>query len=92
MRSSFFSGASDPAAQARGCVDALGLLQQDPQAWFQGGSASVDVARIEALMAERAEVRKARNFARSDEIRNELTALGVVIEDTPQGARWKLGG
>ncbi|MBK8068509.1 MAG: cysteine--tRNA ligase [Rhodanobacteraceae bacterium] len=69
----------------------LGLLQQDPQAWFQGGSASVDVARIEALMAERAEVRKAKNFARSDEIRNELTAMGVVIEDTPQGARWKLG-
>ncbi len=79
-------------ARLRAAGDWLGLLQQDPQAWFQGGSASVDVARIEALMAERAEVRKARNFARSDEIRNELTALGVVIEDTPQGARWKLGG
>ena len=69
----------------------LGLLQQDPQAWFQtGGSANVDVARIEALMEERAAVRKARDFARSDQIRNELTALGVTIEDTAQGARWKL--
>jgi len=68
----------------------LGLLQQDPQSWFQDGAASIDVARIEALMAERQEVRKQRDFARADQIRNELTVLGVVIEDTPQGARWKL--
>ncbi|GMU44667.1 MAG: cysteine--tRNA ligase [Xanthomonadales bacterium PRO6] len=69
----------------------LGLLQQDPQAWFQGGAAAIDVARIEALMAERAQARKDRNWSRSDEIRNELAGMGVVIEDTPQGARWKLG-
>ncbi len=69
----------------------LGLLQQDPAAWFQGASASVDVARIDALLAEREQSRKSRDFARSDAIRAELTAMGVVIEDTPQGARWKLG-
>ncbi len=68
----------------------LGLLQQDPQSWFQSGSASVDVARIEALMAERQEARQRKDFARADQIRNEFTALGVTIEDTPQGARWKL--
>lgn len=48
----------------------LGLLQQDPQAWFQTGGASVDVARIEALMAERQEARQRRDFARADQIRN----------------------
>ncbi len=68
----------------------LGLLQQSPQDWFQSGNASIDVARIEALMAERQQVRERRDFARADAIRNELTELGVVIEDTPQGARWKL--
>lgn len=68
----------------------LGLLQQDAQGWFQDGDASIDVARVEALMAERQEVRARRDFARADAIRNELTELGVVIEDTAQGARWKL--
>jgi cysteinyl-tRNA synthetase len=68
----------------------LGLLQQDPLSWFQGGNASIDVARIEALMAERQDVRQRKDFARADAIRNELTELGVTIEDTAQGARWKL--
>ncbi|MDR2502474.1 MAG: cysteine--tRNA ligase, partial [Oscillospiraceae bacterium] len=46
-------------------------------------------AAIEALLSERAAARGAKNFARADEIRNELAAMGVVIEDTPQGAKWK---
>lgn len=69
----------------------LGLLQQDPEAWFQGANAHIDSARIDSLLAERDAARKSRNFARSDAIRKELTEIGVVIEDTPQGARWKLG-
>jgi len=44
---------------------------------------------IEALIAERAEARKARNFARADEIRNLLAEKGVIIEDTRHGTRWK---
>ena len=46
-------------------------------------------AAIDALVAERVEARKAKNFKRSDEIRDELAAKGIVIEDTPQGPRWK---
>ena len=44
---------------------------------------------IEALINERQAARKERNFARADEIRDELAARGIVLEDTREGVRWK---
>ena len=44
---------------------------------------------IQALIDERLEARKAKNFARSDEIRELLKAQGIVLEDTAQGTRWR---
>ena len=44
---------------------------------------------IEALIAERQAARKAKNFARADEIRGELLAKGIVLEDTREGVKWK---
>lgn len=44
---------------------------------------------IEALIGERQEARKAKNFARADEIRNELLSRGIVLEDTREGVKWK---
>jgi len=52
-------------------------------------SNDADAEYIEGLIAERAEARAAKNWARSDEIRDELNAMGVVVEDTPTGAKWK---
>ncbi|CAI8819935.1 Cysteine--tRNA ligase [Brevibacillus sp. IT-7CA2] len=46
-------------------------------------------SEIDALIEERTEARKARDFARSDEIRDLLAAKGIVLEDTPQGVRWR---
>ncbi|TAL30163.1 MAG: cysteine--tRNA ligase [Spirochaetes bacterium] len=48
-----------------------------------------DSARIEALIAERKDAKKQRNFARADEIRAALEAEGIVLEDTKDGTRWK---
>ena len=43
----------------------------------------------EALIEERQAARKAKNFARADEIRDELLAKGIVLEDTREGVKWK---
>ena len=45
--------------------------------------------QVEALIAERTEARKTKNWARADEIRDLLTEMGIVLEDTPQGIRWR---
>ena len=46
-------------------------------------------SEIESLIAERQEARKAKNFARADEIRDILTQKGIVLEDTREGVKWK---
>ncbi|WP_159015229.1 cysteine--tRNA ligase [Cognatiluteimonas profundi] len=68
---------------------AVGLLQQEPSAWFERGASLDDDARIQALIEERAAAKKSRDFARSDAIRDQLAREGVLLEDTPQGVRWK---
>ena len=64
-----------------------------PGAWAtwrpSSAAQSLGDAAIDALVAERTEAKKARNFARADAIRNELAAKGVVIEDSKDGVRWK---
>ena len=67
---------------------ALGLLQQDPAAWFARGASGDDDGRIQALVDERAAAKRARDFARADAIRDALAAEGIVLEDTAQGVRW----
>lgn len=68
----------------------LGLLQCDPATWLgYGAQDDAEAQRIDALLAERQQARAAKNFARADEIRKELEAQNIVIEDTPQGAKWR---
>jgi len=68
---------------------ALGLLQQEPAAWFARGASGDDDARIQGLIDERATAKKSRDFARADAIRDQLVAEGILLEDTPQGVRWR---
>jgi len=71
---------------------ALGLLQQDPAAWFARGTAGseLDAAAIDARVQERHAAKQARDFARADAIRKELAEKGIEVEDTPAGPRWKV--
>ncbi len=50
----------------------------------------VDPAMIDALIAERADARKSKDFARADEIRDQLLAMKIVLEDGPQGTTWRI--
>ena len=61
--------------------DVLGLIAEKKEEMLD--------ADIEALIEERQAARKARNFARADEIRNELLSKGIVLEDTREGVKWK---
>ncbi|MGE8225499.1 MAG: cysteine--tRNA ligase [Stenotrophomonas sp.] len=70
---------------------ALGLLQQAPAEWFGRGAEAGDDARIQALIDERIAAKQARDFDRADAIRDQLAAENIVLEDTPQGVRWKRG-
>ena len=76
-------------SQLLGAGLVLGLLQQDPAAWFARGASGDDDARIQSLVDERNAAKKARDFARADAIRDQLAAEGILLEDTPQGVRWK---
>jgi cysteinyl-tRNA synthetase len=53
------------------------------------GEPSFTDRHIEALIEERTQAKKSRNFQRSDEIRKELAEQGIILEDTKDGVRWK---
>jgi cysteinyl-tRNA synthetase len=76
-------------SQLLGAGLVLGLLQQDPAAWFARGAGLDDDARIQALIDQRIGAKQSRDFARADAIRQQLADEGILLEDTPQGVRWK---
>ncbi len=65
----------------------LGILQQDPKVWL--GFDGEEDTGIQALLEERTAAKAEKNFARADEIRDELAAQGIEIIDTPEGPKWR---
>jgi len=68
-------------------LQVFNLLNHEADVWFQG--ADTDTAAIQALVEARDAAKAAKDYARADQIRDELSAQGIVLEDTPEGTRWK---
>ncbi len=66
----------------------LGFFQQEVESWFK--SDDIDKDKIEALIAMRDDARANKDWAKSDEIRDELLAMNVVLEDSGKGTRWSV--
>ena len=87
------NGLEGRAAALRLMCDALGLsydgyFERKKERWLRKGTIARD--QIEKQIAERELARKAKNWGEADRIRNHLAASGVIIEDTPEGAVWKV--
>jgi cysteinyl-tRNA synthetase len=74
--------------------DLLGLLQADPESWFTDsmGEEGPTAEEIDGLIEERIAAKSNRDFQRADEIRDDLEAQGVVLEDGPDGTQWRRRG
>ncbi len=91
LRESDPSAAASKGAQLKQLAALLGLVQLDPEAFMQGGTPKegLDAITIERLIEERTAARKAKNFAESDRIRDELKANGIVLEDGAGTTTWR---
>jgi cysteinyl-tRNA synthetase len=77
------------AVQLRQLGDILGLLQKKPRDFLQANVSNDQTKQIEKLIAERNLARKNRTWQAADQIRDQLTALGIELEDTEQGTIWR---
>ena len=91
LRETDLAAAGALAAQLKVLAGVLGVLQLEPDAFLQAGAAGkVDAAEVEALIAARLAARAEKNWAESDRIRDQLSTMGVVLEDGKGGTTWRL--
>ncbi|HET6756273.1 MAG TPA: cysteine--tRNA ligase [Burkholderiales bacterium] len=79
------AGSSESASLLKSLAGVFGLLERDPDEYFQRDGSE----EIEKLIQQRLAARKAKNFGEADRIRKELLDSGIILEDTPQGTIWR---
>ncbi|MDC9595888.1 cysteine--tRNA ligase [Xenorhabdus anantnagensis] len=90
LKAEDMAAANGLAAELRNLAGILGLLEQDPEHFLQGGAqADDDVAQIEALIKQRNDARKNKEWALADAARGQLSEMGIELEDGPQGTIWR---
>lgn len=91
LRESDVSAAAGLAGRLRELGDVLGVLQLEADDFLRAGvEGKVDAAQVEGLIQARLQARADKNWGESDRIRDQLTAMGVVLEDSKGGTTWRL--
>ena len=67
------------------------VITQNPEQWFKDAGSSTEISSeaVEKLIAERKQAKLDKNYARADEIRQELSAQGIILEDSRAGTSWR---
>ncbi|MBL4661520.1 MAG: cysteine--tRNA ligase [Alcanivoracaceae bacterium] len=68
----------------------LGFFQEDAESWFKSDDTDIDNENVESLIQQRDQARADKDWAKSDEIRDELAAMNIILEDSSSGTRWSV--
>jgi cysteinyl-tRNA synthetase len=92
LRGEAVKGAKPAAACLKASAQLIGLLRHTASEWksFRSASIAVDEVKVANLIEARIAARKAKDFKESDRIRDELTAMGVVLKDSKDGTTWEI--
>ena len=86
-------GEAEAGKALKSSAATLGLLQQTASAWAKadetGNQNRMDDAAIDALIRARKEAREVRDFAKADEIRDQLARVDIILEDSNDGTIWR---